>query len=446
MAGLMAALRLREAGHAVTVFESAPVAGGMVRTIREGDWIVEAGATTFADPTPDVQRLLDTHRLLDGAIQPAAVARRRYLVHEGRTVVVPSSPAEMLASPLLSLAGRMRLLKEPFVPRGQATDHESVAGFARRRFGDEVASRFFDPLVTGTTGADPEQVLVRYTFPALAAHERRSGSVLKGRLRAARDAQRNGATPVAGPRSFPDGLDRLPQRIATLLGASLRSGVRITDVTPLDGGVELVDASGATHRCIGVVLAVPAPALGALRLGVEASSLLTAVASMPHASPVVVALGYRRGDVAHPLDGHGVLAPSSERRQALSVQFTSTQFPGRSPDGRVLISVTLGGARQPAHVTMSDAALTTMAHQEVGELLGATAAPVFAAVHRWPAGLPLAVAGHADRLAAADRAELAMPRCVYAGAWRDGASLCEVMEGGIAAANRLLGGGIAPTS
>jgi oxygen-dependent protoporphyrinogen oxidase len=100
--------------------------------------------------------------------------------------------------------------------------------------------------------------------------------------------------------------------------------------------------------------------------------------------------------------------------------------------------VSLGGARQPNTVALNDAELLELAQREVAELLGAKAPPVMTELTRWPAALPLAVAGHAERIAAAAQLEASAPGIAFAGTWHDGLMLRDVMQGGVAAANRLL--------
>ena len=58
-------------------------------------------------------------------------------------------------------------------------------------------------------------------------------------------------------------------------------------------------------------------------------------------------LGYRREQVAHPLDGFGALVPALERRSILGALFSSTLFPHRAPDGHVALTIFAGGMRQP---------------------------------------------------------------------------------------------------
>lgn len=438
--GLAAALRLQQAGAEVHLFESAPGPGGMIRTDRAGEWTVERGASILADLPPEVATLLEPTGWREDGITLPPLGGRRYLVHKGKPLAVPVSTGEMLASPLLSLAGRVRMLKEPFVPRGEVREEESVASFVRRRFGDEVAARFFEPLVSGTSGADPEQVLVRYTMPTLAAQEERSGSILKARLRAARRSRGSAGTAEPLPQSWPGGLGTFVERLHRALTATSHFDTAVTSIDIVADRVVLTDARGGSASFEAAILALPAVALGALRF-TPAVPDLAAVASMPHASPVIVALGYRRDQVTHPLDGFGLLVPASERRPVLSVQFTSSLFPERTPPGHVLLTVTLGGARQPGHLALSDEELVAMASREATDLLGITGAPVLRTVQRWPAGIPLAVSGHRARLDAALRVEQSAPRLALTGAWRTGTSLGEVMLGGLRAAERVVATG-----
>lgn len=439
MAGLTAALQLRQMGAIATVFEAASDPGGMVRTVHRDGWILESGASTLS-LTPGLRTLLEQAGPLPAMLHPQPGTQRRFLVHEGRVVAVPGSTTEFVATPLLSIAGRMRFLKEPFVPRGDPGPEETMASFTRRRFGEEGAARIFDPLVSGTTGGDPEQLLARHTFPNEVEFERRSGSVLKGRMRAARTARREGHSAAeAPPFSYAGGLDALPRQVATALGGQFRGAAPVTSIRSVTGaGVEVHFGDGQSEVFDGVVFAVPAPALGRIHVEAAGSEALAQVVSMPHASLVVVSLGYRRESVTHPLDGHGLLAASSERRRILGVLFTSSQFPSHAPPGHVLLTVSLGGARQPTVVALSDEQLLEQAHDELRELLGVTGLPVITGITRWPVALPLAVGGHGERLAAAARLEASAPRLAFAGTWHDGLMLRDVMQGGVAAATRLL--------
>lgn len=438
LTGLLAALRLQEAGIRPLVFEASDAPGGMVHTLSRDGWRFELGCSTLASGSAAVNRLLDAAIAEADRVRLQPVAARRYLVHQGKLELVPDSPAQLVATPLLSLPGRMRLLREPFVAAG-GDPEETVAAFANRRFGPEMTRAFFEPLLAGTAGGDAEQLLARYALPRLVEYERSSGSVLKGRLRAARAAKREGRGPAPAPWRHREGLAALAQALANRIEGGIRTDARVARVAQSGEALLIGEDQGAEHKVDGILLAVGAPALGRIDFDLPGRDAIGQVASMPHASLVVVALGFRREAVQHPLDGRGVLAAASERRRFLSIQFASSQFTNCAPEGHVALTVTLGGSRHPALVNSTESELLGIAKAEVHEQLGASGEPVIEGVHKWPAALPLAVAGHTARIAAADEFEMLNPGIAFAGPWRDGISAMESMDGGVAAVYRLAG-------
>lgn len=436
-AGMLAALHAVERGAEVLLLEAGPSLGGVIRTVREGPWLAEVGPNTIMEPDPVVRGLLDRAGLADRVVRPGTASKRRYIVHQGVPTAVPGSASELLSTPLVSVTGRLRLLKEPFIAPSAADAEETVDAFARRRFGDEIAERFFDPLLAGTSGADPRQLLVRYAFPKLLEYEQLGGSVLKGARRAAsaaRAAGRKGG-PSLGLWSCQHGLSEIPDTIARHLGDRVRLAAAGTVRSTADG--LHVSWGGESVPVDAVVVAVPAPALDRVAGTLAKGEALAATAAMPHATLVSLSLGFRREDVAHPIDGFGVLAPSGERRAILGVLFPSAIFAGRAPDGHVLLTAFVGGMRRPELVTESPEALERIVREDLASLLGVRGEPVFRHEARWTDALPQAVAGHGERLAAAAAVETAEPRVAFAGNWHDGLSVGDAMLGGVRAVDRL---------
>lgn len=440
-AGMLAALRALALGAEVTLHERADVLGGSIRTVREGEWLAELGAHTLPEPDPVIRGLLDDAGLADRVMRPSTAINRRYIVHHGVPVPVPASASALLATSLLSVPGRLRLLKEPFISPGPRDGEETVDSFARRRFGDEVADHFLDPLLAGSSGADPTQVLVRYVLPKLFGYEQLGGSVLKGARRAASAARaaRTAGQPgrvSPGPWSCPEGLSEIPQAIGRRLGDRLHLGHPAT-VTRGERGLE-VRWGGGLRAVDAVVVAVPAAHLPSVAGSLPGGGALEVTATMPLAAVVSLSLGFRRDQVGHPLDGFGVLAPSRERRRFLSIQFPSTLFPGRAPADHVLLSVLVGGMRQPELVTETPELVERVVREELAAVLAVRGEPLFRAEQRWIGALPQAVAGHGKRLAAAESVERANPMVAFAGNWRDGLSVGEAMLGGVRAVERLV--------
>src|SRR2546425_12228007 len=90
-------------------------------------------------------------------------------------------------------------------------------------------------------------------------------------------------------------------------------------------------------------------------------TLATLLAEIPYASSATVTLGYRRADVAHPLDGFGFVVPHAEKRALLACTFSSVKYAGRAPEGDVLLRAFVGGALNEAVLEVDDAPLVMRA-------------------------------------------------------------------------------------
>lgn len=435
LAGLAAAGHLRRFGATAFVFERADDVGGVVHTRQHDGWVIDTGPCLAAEPDAAVRAMLGAAGVDECTVRASPAGATRYIVLDGVPVPLPRTTAEFTSSPFLSIAGRLRLLKERFIPAQADAGDESVDRFARRRFGDEMADRMFDPLIASTCAGAPTEILARYAFPGLVGHERQSGSGLQGSARAGIAARRRAKGRPTGSWSCDAGMQQLPRRLASWIGR-VRTGASVDAVAATPTGVD-ISVGSSRELFDAVIFATPARALGAIRVELPDGHRLHEVAAMPMASIAAVSLGFRRDQVAHPLDGSRLLVPSVENRDILSVVFPSSVFPGRAPRDHVLLTTFVGGARHPELLDRGDAALIALVRAELAELLGANGAPVMHDVTIWRDALPQAVAGHGDRLAAADAIEAAAGRAAFAGAWRDGLSIGEVMLGGMHAAERL---------
>src|SRR4029078_8190805 len=111
---------------------------------------------------------------------------------------------------------------------------------------------------------------------------------------------------------------------------------------------------------------------------------LSTLSSIVHPPIAVLALGFPRQPVTHPLDGFGFLVPEVERRRGLGGIFSSTLFPDRAPEGFVLLTVFAGGARDPDFVEADPHTLTARVLADLRILLGTPGAPYYRALRIWP--------------------------------------------------------------
>jgi oxygen-dependent protoporphyrinogen oxidase len=123
------------------------------------------------------------------------------------------------------------------------------------------------------------------------------------------------------------------------------------------------------------------------------------LSSIPYAGLAVVCLVYDRARVQHALDGFGFLVPRGQDARMLGCIWSGSIFPDHAADGRVLLRVMVGGARDPEGVQMDDGQLVELVHSQLDRMLGGIeGGPRGFRVYRHPRAIPQYVRGHADLL------------------------------------------------
>jgi protoporphyrinogen/coproporphyrinogen III oxidase len=426
-AGLGAAASLHAAGRAVVVLDAGERPGGVMRSDRCEGFLVERGPHTTRIPAEALALLRRTGN--EAALAKAKPeGRARYLLRPNGLEPVPLGPLAFATTPLLTRAGKWRILREPFVARGDGGG-ESVAAFVERRLGREAVDALVAPALVGVYAGDERQLGAEAVFPTLVAAEREAGSVVRGLLRRAlRGAPRG----LPGTWSAHGGLGALAAALAHPLGPALRLGVRASALVPEGGGWRVEHAEGSL-RARAVVLAADAPGAAALLAphDAEAAAFLRA---LPFAPIVSLSLALPEGATARPPDGFGFLVPGDCRIDLLGALFVSRLFAGRAPPGAELVTAMLGGLRWPGAVDAPDDVLLERASEGLDRALGLTEAPRALAVSRWPRAVAQPGVGHVAAVRAI-RARLArLPPLALAGGCWDGVALGSALASGARAA------------
>jgi len=419
ISGLTTAFLLSRRGIRVTVLEAAPRVGGAMETLSDGPWRFEMGPNTVLEGNADVTALISACGLDGEKITATPSARKRFLWKGGRLHALPGGPGGFLRTPLFSFGAKLRLLREPWIPRPGSTEEETpeetIAAFVRRRLGPEFLDYAVGPFVSGVYAGDPDRLSVRWAVPRIFALESEHGSLIRGAL-----AKRKGPQPGGAMISFREGLDSLPRCLAREIG-DVRTGVFCHRVRR-SGDLFVAETGEGPFEAERLVLAVPADVASRLldELTGGASRLLSEI---PYAPVAVVSLGVRREDVAHPLDGFGFLVPRKEGLNVLGCLFPSTLFPGRAPEGHAALVAFVGGRTNPEIVTREDESICKTVRAELGRALGLRGEPVFHHVRRWPRAIPQYELGHGRFVARAEEIERSFPGLRFSGNFLRGLSV-----------------------
>ncbi len=461
IAGLSTAYYLQKAGMPYVLLEQGDRWGGKIFTehvtVADGStFVVEGGPDSFITQKPWGAALARELGLSPHMLGTNERQRQTYVLHKGKPkalpdgvlMIVPTKFKPFVFSTLISPLGKLRMGMDLFIPPRRDGGDETLADFVRRRLGSECLDKIAEPLMSGIYNAEADKQSLLATFPRFRELEAQHGSVTKGMLASQRArksaaqapagssgapqssgtpqapaAAQAGGSAAAGAQapgkplsafiSFKDGIEEL----VTVLVARLSGGMRLhTAVTSIEAAtspagaaytVRLADGEQIAARA--VVLATPAFVSADIvrPLAPGAADLLGGIR---YVSTGTISFGFRAGEAPNPLNGYGLVVPASAKRPINAITLSSVKFEQRAPEGYILLRAFFGGSRSPQSMDLDDATLIATVRDELAQLLGMRAAPLFHRIYRWRRSNPQYDVGHLERVAGI---EAALPPGVY---------------------------------
>ena len=445
ISGLSAAHELDRRRVPFVLLEKSPRLGGVIRTERAGGFTIDAGPDALLVHKPaalDLCAELGLERQLIRTLSPrtAYVVRGAGLhpLPPGSVLGIPTRIGPLAGHRLLSWRGRVRMGLDLAVPRARrGAEDESIAAFFRRRFGEEAVAYVADPLLGGIHAGDVERLSMRALFPQFVEAEQSHGSVIRAFRRVSAE-RADGVDRDGQFRSLADGLEALPRAVAARLApGAVLTGTGATGLTAGSGSANrryvLRTSDGTRLTADQVICALPAHAAAPLLAGLD-QDVGRLCTSIGHTSVAIVVLAWPRAAVRHPLAGTGFVVPRAEAGLSITAAtWISSKWPGRAPEGYVLLRGFAGGTRAPRALEQTDDELVTAVRRDLARLLGIDGEPLLARVYRWPLANPQPDVGHLDRIAAIDARLKGLPGLHVIGAAFRGVGIPDCVAAGRAA-------------
>ena len=371
----------------IHVFDAEAQPGGTMRTVDVEGFRFEAGGNGFLTNKPDSLQLVEDSGAQDLLLPSSDLARKRYIFTD-KLHRLPESPLLFLRSGLISFAAKLRVAAEVFVParRGAVDDDETLQAFGYRRVGKPFTDVFLDAMTAGIYATTPDRVSVQAAFPLVVRLEREHGGLFRGMI-ARRKKQ---AGPGGILMSFKGGVGSFLQHLRDRVPVHWHLGLPVTEV--------VADASGYRVRADDydasfdqVVVSTQAHAAAKMLQTLDAE-LAQGLAAIEYSPVAVVGMGWRQ--LAHDLDGFGLLTTTAARLPILGVLWDSSIFPDRAPAGAKSVRVMIGGQRSPELVQQDAAGLIATAREGVRLTMGVEQPPDVTFVQRWDRGIPSYQLGH----------------------------------------------------
>jgi oxygen-dependent protoporphyrinogen oxidase len=427
------------------LYESSSRLGGVLVTEQVDGCLVEAGPDSFLTEKPwatDLCRELGLEDQLIGSNDPD---RKTYILVNGKLVEIPDGlmfmvPTKILPtvmSPLFSARTKLRMAQEWFHPPHKADGDESVAAMVERHYGSEMVDRLADPLLSGVYGGEASQLSVRAVLPRFAEMESKYGSLGRAMLAARGKMPRS----TAGPRplftSLKNGMQQMVDALASRLAPSaLHTNLPVHSVQWQDGGW-LISAGYASDQFDALIVATPAHIAAGL-IQISSAQLASELRGIDYTSSITINLAYDQAVRSALPPGFGFLVPRSEGRRMLAATFVHNKFPHRAPPDRALLRCFIGGRENENLLQASDDEILGIVRQELRQIIGITADPLFARVYRWKRAMAQYGVGHLERLQRMDNLLTQLPGLALAGNGYRGIGVPDCIRSGSEAATKTL--------
>ncbi len=423
----------------IALFEARDRFGGVIRTVDQKPFIMEAAADAFfagGSRGPEIAEFCDSLGLSGDLVEASSSFRRFFILKEKSLISLPNSfaafdPFALFLSPLLGFSAKARLLLEPWIPRRRIPGDESIGHFLRRRLGAAFYREAVRPVVRGVYMADPEDLSLEAVFPGLGKREQIYGSLTNAAL----------AGWFKKNKSGPDRFLNFKNGLGSLTGALVRelSSCELRVSSPVHrwgsdaAGNFIIPEGGKTFRADAVCLAMNAT--DAAPLLKEADPVLSRdLAGIRYDSILTFSFIFKTADLPRQTPGPGFIVPASGE----IFPFSSLKWfdlPGGTHRGlRVFISE----AMLPEIFREDDGTVKTKILRELKECFGIQSAPEFVMAERYPKALPRYEVGHNERIAGIEAGLQKHPGLFLTGNGFRGFGITDCIHAAKAAARKIL--------
>jgi oxygen-dependent protoporphyrinogen oxidase len=438
LTGLTTAYYLKKAGISFILIDQKDRVGGVIETLEENSFIIESGPNTGVLSHPDVAELFE--ELEDSCeIENAQKNVNKRLIWKGdRWHALPSSLIGGIKTPLFSFGDKISILAEPFRKKG--TDpNENLAHLVKRRMGQSFLDYAVDPFILGIYAGDPEYLIPRFALPKLYNLEQKYGSFIGGAIKKGKE-KKDERSQKATRKIFSvkGGLSNLIKSLENKIGSeNIVLGCKNISVDLNEQFTVQSAESNITISAKKVITTVGSYQLPKM-LNFLSGQEKEIVDNLSYAKVAQLSIGFKKWEGIN-IDAFGGLVPSVEKKNILGVLFISSFLTNRAPEEGALLSVFVGGYRNPKIVDLSDEKLIELIEPDLKQMLGLKVFnPDLLKIFRYEYAIPQYGINTGERLSMIEKLEEKFPNLTIAGNLRDGIGMADRIKQGKDIADSIL--------
>ena len=439
LTGLVTAYYLSKSEKKVFILEKENRCGGVINSVNEDGFIYESGPNSGVLSTLEAVELFEDLKDFCTLELANKNAKKRLIWKNSSWQPLPSGLSSAISTPLFNLKDKFKILVEPFRQKGNNPD-ESIADLVKRRLGNSFLDYAIDPFISGIYAGDPNKIITKYALPKLYNLEQEYGSFIKGAISKKKNPDINTKKVSREVFSTENGLNSLINGLTKSIGDNqiILNSSKIS-ITPLEKSFKTKFKNNLDEFEIiskKVITTIGAYAITEI-LPFIPSYDLNDICSLEYAKVVQVILGFKKWNGIS-LDAFGGLVPSVEKRKILGVLFSSTLFKNRSNENGALLSIFMGGIKNPNAINMSDEEIIKNVQFEMKEMMCLNNFnPDLLKIFRYNHAIPQYEISTGKRLHKISEIESNYPGLILAGNIRDGIGMSDRIKQAKTIANSL---------
>lgn len=368
IAGLSAAYEFHKDNLDFQVLEPEDRAGGVIETVQAEGALVENGPYTFSSYSKELLALIKRLGLEKDLQEADPKSRKRYIYLNNYLAPFPSSLPEFLKSELLSKDAKWTLLEEFILPRVQK--EECVEDFISRRFGREALKNIVQPFLNGVFAGDVKKLSADAVFPKIKEIENTYKSVILGSFISKLGDIFKGRKPLT-LYSFKQGMEYLPYKLYEIMKSKVTLSAKNIEISRAkDFFIVTFTANNKTinYTTNSILFTIPANKIKEYGYLLP-DEYLTDFSKIDYAPISTIAQTIDKSKLKFDLDGFGFLCTKEVHKKLLGTIWTSSIFPNRISNDKVLLNSFVGGAHFRKVAEMTKEEVSALAAKELAEVL-----------------------------------------------------------------------------
>src|SRR5699024_2933473 len=407
--------------------------GGKIHTNEHAGFIIERGADSFlARKQPAVQLAetlgIDNQLVRNNTGQAYILVNDRlHKMPKGSFMGIPFDLEQFFESDIISEKGKERVKQELELPPSQHQGDQSLGGFLRYRFGNELVENVIEPLLSGVYSSDMDEMSLQATFPNFLELEQQYGSIIKGLQQTIGDQRQQTGKTVGQFYSFSNGLGTLINKIENELVEKVDIIYdEVTNISKIKEAYEIEMNVQPSLRADIVLMTTPHQVLSKV---FAENEIFHPLEDIPSRSVANVALAFNQSAIDDSLDGTGFVVSRNSSHRITACTWTHKKWEGTTPEGKALLRAYVGQPDDQAVVDLSDEEIINIVLNDLEKTMKLTEAPLFTVVTRWKNVMPQYSVGHQERIEEVRmQAKKELPGMFFAGSSFEGVGIPDCIE------------------